>query len=153
MPRVPSVTTKAGMWQRAISQPFSSPDARPMPSAAANPAATVSAVPVPPAIRSVMTQAPAMPDNPRTAPTDRSIPPAMMTKVSPSASSRTSVAVDEVFSQFSLPKKSGDQMANPTIRAARTSPVQPSLSSQARRSAACRCPGPAGARSLAPVPA
>jgi hypothetical protein len=136
MPRVPRVTTKAGMLCRAISQPFSRPKARPTASAAAKPAATVSGTAVPPAIRSDMTQPPTMPARPRTAPTDKSIPPAMMTNVSPRASSSTSVAVDEVFSQFSLPKNSGDQRANPMMRAARTTPVQPSRSSQARRSAA-----------------
>ena len=52
-----------------------------------------------------ITQAPAVPAKPSTAPTDRSMPPAQMTNVSPTASSSTSVPVLEVFSQFARVRK------------------------------------------------
>jgi len=62
-------------------------------------------VPVAPAKPWAITHAPAVPENPSTAPTDRSMPPEQMTNVSPTASSSTSVAVLDVLSQLARVRK------------------------------------------------
>ena len=72
------------------------------------------AAPVAAANQCAITQAPAVPEKPSTAPTDRSMPPEQITNVSPTASSSTSVAVLEVFSQLARVRKYGESMLNAT---------------------------------------
>src|SRR5580704_9710483 len=106
MPSVPSVTTNGGTPAQATRNPFSTPNALPAATAAANPSTTgPTAEPVTPGKAVAITHAPAVPANPSTAPTDRSMPPEQITNVSPTASSSTSVPVLEVFSQFARVRK------------------------------------------------
>src|ERR1700733_2402961 len=116
-PSVPSVTTNGGMPAHATRNPLTRPNAPPARTAAAKPSATTpTAAPAGgPEMTCVITQAPAVPAKPSTAPTDRSMPPAQMTNVSPAASSSTSVAVLEVFSQFARVRKYGESMLKPTM--------------------------------------
>src|SRR5580704_5662194 len=106
MPSVPSVTTNGGIPARATSTPLTRPNAAPAAIVATNPTATAkTAPPWAAGNQEAITQAPAVPEKPSTAPTDRSMPPAQITNVSPTASSSTSVPVLDVFSQLARVRK------------------------------------------------
>ena len=92
-----------------------------------------------------ITQAPAVPAKPSTAPTDRSMPPAQITNVSPTASSSTSVPVLEVFSQLARVRKYGESMLNATMSASSTPPIHRSRTAARLRCQSARCAGTAGA--------
>ena len=129
MPRVPRVTTSGGIGVRDTSRPLTAPKAPPASTAAAKPTDTDSrSGPLVTANQCAITHAPTMPEKPRTAPTDRSMPPVQMTNVSPTASSSTSVAVLVVFSQLACVRKYGEAMLKPMIRTSRTPPIHRSRS-------------------------
>ena len=111
------------------------------------------AAPCAPAKAWTITQAPAVPEKPSTAPTDRSIPPAQMTNVSPTASSSTSVAVLEVFSQLARVRKYGEPMLNAAMSTSSTPPIHRSRTAAWPRSHSARCRGTAdvSGRSFTPV--
>ena len=99
-----------------------------------------------------ITQAPAVPAKPSTAPTDRSMPPAQMTNVSPTASSSTSVPVLEVFSQLARVRKYGESMLNATMSASSTPPIHRSRTAARLRCQSAWCTAaPAGAGAGADV--
>ena len=81
MPRVPSVTMSGGTFARATRNPLISPQASPQPMATRAP---MRALPQPwPPPMAAITLSAATPLKTRTLPTDRSMPPVMMTKVMP----------------------------------------------------------------------
>ena len=101
IPSVPRVTTNAGIFNRDTSSPLTRPIASPVRIATANPTASTMADAVPgPGKKCIIVQPPTIPESPSAAPTERSIPPEMITNVSPIASSSTSVAVVEVVIQL-----------------------------------------------------
>ncbi len=102
------MTTNGGTAARVTRNPLSAPNNPPTSSVAAKPTVSASgAAPVALALANqcAITQAPAVPAQPSTAPTDRSMPPEQITNVSPTASSSTSVAVLDVFSQLARVRK------------------------------------------------
>ena len=153
MPSVPSVTTNGGIAGPGHQEPV---DQRRTPAPTASAASEAERRPGRPRPRAgaaanqcAITQAPAVPAQPSTAPTDRSMPPAQMTNVSPTASSSTSVRVLEVFSQLARVRKYGESRLNAT-----TAPAAPRRSTGRGRRPGCGshsarlqrrrlCPGPA----------
>jgi hypothetical protein len=87
---MPSVPMNGGTRSRETSVPLMSPAASAADSAAASPATSASAGSV--GVSCCIARAITTDDSPITNPTERSIPPAMMTKVCPSPSSSGSAA-------------------------------------------------------------
>ena len=86
-PYIPSVAMKGGTFSRATSSPLTRPGSSPAATPTAEPASMETSGAAAAACSSRMTMAESTDESPITKPTEMSIPPVMMTNVSPVASS------------------------------------------------------------------
>ena len=106
---VPSVTRNEGMASRVVSVPLMRPTSAPVPRPANAPTNQKLA-------RCAMASAAAMPESARVDATERSICPAMITKVMPIAAIDTSVVCRPMFRKLSIDRNHGEAKLKTTRR-------------------------------------
>ena len=132
---VPSVRMNAGSFQRATRRPLAKPTARPMSSTTATASGMFSAFPA-------MSVAASTEANEMTAPTERSTPPVIITRVTPTAAMPTTLAWRSTLKKFTGWMKPGESQAATRMMASERQPQADAARGPARSPAAVGPPTP-----------